>query len=88
MKSDKAKWRVVIADAPHREDLFAEIWINSEHLGEVFVENGEAYIEIFPPTGDSYHFEYTILLTVIEEVNKFLESISTSNDDSASKSHL
>jgi hypothetical protein len=88
MKSDKAKWRVVIADAPHREDLFAEIWINSEHLGEVFVENGEAYVEIFPPTGNLWRFEYTILLTAIEKVNKFLESISTSNGDSASKSHL
>ena len=88
MKSDKAKWEVLIADAPHREELFAEIWINSELLGEVFVKNSEAYIEIYPPTGDLWLFEYTILLTVIEKVNKFLESISTSNDNSTSQSQL
>jgi hypothetical protein len=77
MQSTQAKWRVVIADAPHREDLFAEMWIGSEQLGEVFIEAGEAYVEFYPHSSEKlWRFEYAILVSMIDETVKFLTSVN------------
>jgi hypothetical protein len=72
-------WRVVIADAPHREDLFAEIWIDDEQFGEVYLKDGKPVIEVYAHRVDSdWRFQYEILQDIFIKTDDFLKSMGYS----------
>lgn len=72
-------WEVIIADAPHRANLFAEIWFNSEHLAEIHIENGEPTIEIYPNQLTKFWtINYGDLLDALKDVDSFLDSLHQS----------
>lgn len=74
-------WRVVIVDMPHREELFAEIWIHNEQWAEVFLENNVPMIETYAhPTNGTWSFEYTDLQAIMLEIATFLESMTDIKD--------
>lgn len=75
-------WEVIIADAPHHEDLYAEIWIDNKHLGEIYLENDSPVIEIFPrELNQPWKISYTDLLEALKEVDNFLKSMEISSMD-------
>jgi len=75
------KWRVIIADMPHREDLFAEIWIDDEQFGEVYLHEGEPVIEVYPHrTTSDWRFDYNIIKDILSEVDKFIKSMKPNSD--------
>jgi hypothetical protein len=72
----KDKWEVIIADAPHRNDLFAEIWINEIQMGEVFMEENDPIIEIYKsPVDDCWQLKYNDLLAIMGKIDEFLASL-------------
>ena len=72
------KWRVIIADMPHREDLLAEIWIDDEQFGEVYFREGEPIIEVYPHriTSD-WRFDYEIVRDILNKVDEFIKSMKS-----------
>jgi hypothetical protein len=72
-------WRVVIADAPHREDLFAEIWIDDEQFGEVFLKDDKPVIEVYAHRVNAdWRFQYDILQDILMKTDDFLKSMGYS----------
>lgn len=73
----KNDWEVLITDMPHRQDLLAEIWIKGEQWAEVYMSKGKPIIEVYPhPSADAWEFDYADLSAILENVNRFVESMT------------
>jgi len=74
-------YEIIIADASHREHLFAEVWVDNEQLAEVFMENKKPIIEIYShPNNKLWCFDYTVLQEIIIKIDDFLGSIGYPSD--------
>ncbi len=68
---------VIIADAPHRDDLYLEIWIDERQFGEVyFDQNEKPIVEIYPSSVESkvWQIDYSCWQKIVEEIDRILES--------------
>ncbi|GLS78177.1 hypothetical protein [Oharaeibacter diazotrophicus] len=69
-----AKFTIVLASIPDQENVVAEIWWGDSMFAELHRgQRGEVMIEIFTASSrDTWQFEYTEMLNVIDEAKRKL----------------
>jgi len=72
------KCNVIIADAPHRNHLYLEIWIDEKQFGEVYFDGNEKpVVEIYPENSESakWQIDFECLQKIMTDVTQVLNSL-------------
>ncbi len=72
------KCSVLIADAPHRDHLYLEIWVDEKQFGEVYFDENEIpVVEIYPGVSEAnvWKIDFACLQKIIAKVDQVLDSL-------------
>lgn len=72
------KCNVIVADAPHRDHLYLEIWVDEKQFGEVYFDANEIpIVEIYPKMSEEnfWKIDFACLQKIMAEVLQVLDSL-------------